>query len=101
MVMNPIVSKTLELSKATTNQSYMPAKVKDTDQRQVHERLPFKPPMLRYIVNQNTKNETNDIILQGKKATVMHINTELYSLHGTVLSKIFPSSFVNNPIYNS
>ena len=99
MVMNPIVSKTLQLSKATTNQSYMPAKVKDTDQRQVHERLPFKPPMLQYIVNHNTKNETNDIILQGKKAT--EINTELYSLHGTVLSKLFPSSFVNNPIYNS
>ena len=57
--------------------------------------------MLQYIVNQNTKNETNDIILQGKKATVMHINTELYSLHGTVLSKLFPSSFVNNPIYIS
>ena len=53
--------------------------------------------MLSYIAKQNTKNETNDIILPGKKATVMHINTELCSLHGTVLSELFPGGFVYYP----
>lgn len=64
--------------------------------QKVHERLTFQPPNAsRYIANQNTKNETNDKILQGKKATVMYINTELCSLHGTVLSELVLSSILN------